>query len=125
MTVPASPANSSAIERDARLVNARHDKVRPSEIAIGVIIGRTSEFFDFFVYAIASVLVFPSLVFPYVDPITGTLYSFAIAFVGRPFGTLLFTAIDRRHGRGVKLTIALFLLGGSTMALALLPSYAQ
>ena len=71
MTFPASPANSSAIERDARLVNTRHDKVRPGEIAIGVIIGRTSEFFDFFVYAIASVLVFPSVVFPYVDPLTG------------------------------------------------------
>ena len=128
MTVPASPANSSAIERDARLVNARHDKVRPGEIAIGVIIGRTSEFFDFFVYAIASVLVFPSVVFPYVDSLTGTLYSFALfslAFIGRPLGTLLFTAIDRRHGRGVKLTIALFLLGGSTMAISLLPGHAQ
>jgi MFS family permease len=128
MTVPASPANSSAIERDARLVNTRHDKVRPGEIAIGVIIGRTSEFFDFFVYAIASVLVFPAVVFPYVDPLTGTLYSFALfslAFIGRPLGTLLFTAIDRRHGRGVKLTIALFLLGGSTMAISLLPGHAQ
>ncbi len=128
MTVPASPANSSAIERDARLVNTRHDNVRPGEIAIGVIIGRTSEFFDFFVYAIASVLVFPAVVFPYVDPLTGTLYSFALfslAFIGRPLGTLLFTAIDRRHGRGVKLTIALFLLGGSTMAISLLPGHAQ
>jgi MFS family permease len=128
MTFPASPANSSAIERDARLVNTRHDKVRPGEIAIGVIIGRTSEFFDFFVYAIASVLVFPAVVFPYVDPLTGTLYSFALfslAFIGRPIGTLLFTAIDRRHGRGVKLTIALFLLGGSTMAISLLPGHAQ
>jgi MFS family permease len=128
MTVPASPANSSTLERDARLVNARHDKVPPGEIAIGVIIGRTSEFFDFFVYAIASVLVFPAVVFPYVDPLTGTLYSFALfslAFIGRPLGTLLFTAIDRRHGRGVKLTIALFLLGGSTMAISLLPGHAQ
>jgi MFS family permease len=128
MTVPASPANSTPLERDARLVNARDGTIRPGEIAIGVIIGRTSEFFDFFVYAIASVLVFPALVFPYVDPLTGTLYSFAVfslAFVGRPLGTLLFTAIDRRHGRGVKLTIALFLLGGSTMAISLLPSHAQ
>jgi MFS family permease len=116
------------LERDARLVNARDHQIRPGEIAIGVIIGRTSEFFDFFVYAIASVLVFPQLVFPYADALTGTLYSFAIfavAFAARPFGTLLFMWIDRRHGRGVKLTIALFLLGGSTMAIALLPSYNQ
>lgn len=132
MTVPASlanstPANSTALERDAQIVNSGQG-IRPGEIAIGVIIGRTSEFFDFFVYAIASVLVFPAVVFPYVDPLTGTLYSFALfslAFIGRPLGTLLFTAIDRRHGRGAKLTIALFLLGGSTMAISLLPGHAQ
>lgn len=128
MTGPIAASTSTPLERDARLVNAREHKVAPGEIAIGVIIGRTSEFFDFFVYAIASVLVFPAVVFPYVDAVTGTLYSFAIfalAFIGRPFGTLIFTAIDRSHGRGVKLTIALFLLGGSTMAIALLPSYQQ
>ena len=121
-------ANSTPLEHAARLVNAREHQIRPSEIAVGVIIGRSSEFFDFFVYAIASVLVFPSLIFPYVDALTGTLYSFAIfalAFVARPFGALLFMWIDRKHGRGVKLTIALFLLGGSTAAMAFLPGYAQ
>jgi len=121
-------ANSTPLERDARLVNAREHRVRPGEIAVGVVIGRTSEFFDYFVYAIASVLVFPSLIFPYVDALTGTLYSFAIfslAFIARPFGALLVIGLDRRYGRGVKLTIALFLLGGSTMAMAFLPGYAQ
>ena len=128
MSVSPSAANSGPLERDARVVNTRHDSIEPRDIAIGVIIGRTSEFFDFFVYAIASVLVFPFFVFPFVDPLTGTLYSFALfslAFVGRPIGTLLFTFLDQKHGRGVKLTIALFLLGGSTMAIALLPGYAQ
>jgi MFS family permease len=128
MTAPASAPSSTPLERDARLVNARDGEIRPGEIAIGVIIGRTSEFFDFFVYAIASVLVFPALIFPFVDALTGTLYSFALfslAFIGRPIGTLLFTWIDQHHGRGVKLTIALFLLGGSTMAIALLPGYNQ
>lgn len=103
-------------------------KVSPAEIAIGVIIGRTSEFFDFFVYAIASVLVFPALFFPFVDALTGTLYSFAIfslAFIARPVGSLVFMGIDRAYGRGTKLTIALFLLGGSTAAIAFLPSYAD
>ena len=128
MSASTADPNSTPLERDARQLHADGHRVRPGEIAIGVIIGRTSEFFDFFVYAIASVLVFPHFVFPYVDALTGTLYSFAIfalAFMARPFGTLLFMWIDREHGRGVKLTIALFLLGGSTMALALLPSYAQ
>ncbi|WP_395393588.1 MFS transporter [Novosphingobium sp. BL-8A] len=105
-----------------------HHQPSPGEIAIGVIIGRTSEFFDFFVYAIASVLVFPKLFFPFVDALTGTIYSFAIfalAFVARPFGSLLFMVIDRAYGRGTKLTIALFMLGGSTAAIAFLPSYAS
>lgn len=128
MSAPTADANPAMSEHDAQRPPARRHKVRPGEIAIGVIIGRTSEFFDFFVYAIASVLVFPQFVFPYVDALTGTLYSFAIfalAFMARPFGTLIFMWIDREQGRGVKLTIALFLLGGSTMALALLPSYTQ
>lgn len=96
------------------------------EIATGVIIGRTSEFFDFFVYAIASVIVFPKLVFPFATALTGTLYSFAIftlAFFARPFGTAIFTRIDRRHGKAVRLTLALFLLGTSTVAIAFLPGY--
>ena len=121
-------ASSTPLERDARLVTAHEHRIAPGEIAVGVVIGRMSEFFDFFVYAIASVLVFPSLIFPYADPLTGTLYSFAIfalAFLARPIGSLVFMAIDRRYGRGVKLTIALFLLGGSTMAIAFLPGYQQ
>ncbi|MBI0476911.1 MFS transporter [Sphingomonas sp. MA1305] len=120
-------ASSAPLERDARAVNTHGDQqVRPGEIAIGVIIGRTSEFFDFFVYAIASVLVFPQVVFPYVDRLTGTLWSFALfplAWVVRPIGTQIFMKIDRRHGRGTKLTIALLLLGTSTVSLAFLPGY--
>lgn len=122
----AQSINGTTAEQDARSLHAGHHKVAPGEIAVGVVIGRTSEFFDFFVYAIASVLVFPSLVFPYVDALTGTLYSFgifALAFAARPVGTLIFTQVDRLYGRGAKLTIALFLLGGSTAAIAFLPGY--
>jgi MFS family permease len=107
-----------------------HDavKVRSSEIAIGVIIGRVSEFFDFFVFGIASVVVFPSVFFPFVTPMTGTLYSFAVfslAFVARPIGSLLFRVIHQRYGRGTKLTIALFMLGTATAGIAFLPGYAD
>jgi MFS family permease len=126
---PAHPgAPSSSLERDARRLHDHHGALKPAEIAVGVVVGRTSEFFDFFVYAIASVIVFPKLVFPFVDSLTGTLYSFgffALAFVARPIGTVIFTHIDRRYGRGAKLTIALFLLGGSTMSMAFLPGYAE
>ncbi|RFC62620.1 MFS transporter [Fulvimarina endophytica] len=103
-------------------------RLDPGDIAIGVIIGRTAEFFHFFVFAIASVIVFPRLVFPFVDPLTATLYSFAVfalAYVARPFGSWMFMAVDRRFGKGTKLTTALFLLGTSTVAVAFLPTYEQ
>lgn len=98
----------------------------PAEIAIGVIIGRSSEFFDFFVFAIASVLVFPRVMFPFASPYEGVMLSFlvfALAFVARPFGTLFFMWVDRRYGRGLKLTAALFLLGCATAGLAFAPDY--
>ena len=116
---------SSRLERDTRNSHVRRP-VEPGRIAIGVVIGRSSEFFDFFVYAIASVIVFPKLLFPMADPVTGTLYSFAIfslAFIARPIGSAIFMRVDRKHGRGVKLTVAMVLLGASTAAMAFLPSY--
>lgn len=105
-----------------------HAEPRPGEIAVGVIVGRTSEYFAFFVYALASVMVFPKLVFPYAEPLTATLMSFAIfavAFIARPLGTVIFIAVDRAYGRGVKLLIALLLLGASTVAVGFLPGYAE
>ena len=121
-----APLHSSVLERDARDINADHHAVASSEIALGVIIGRMSESFDFFVYAIGSALVFPSLFFPHIDPVRATLYSFAIfalAFIARPIGSAIFIWVDTTYGRGTKLTIALFLLGGSTAAIAFLPGY--
>ena len=118
--------SSRGAERDAQQAHT-DDHVSPGDIALGVIIGRTSEFFDFFVFGIASVLVFPQLVFPFVDRLTGTLWSFllfSLAFLARPVGSVVFSAIDRRHGRGAKLTVALFLLGTSTVLVSFLPSYA-
>jgi len=115
------------MERETRAHTA-HEGIKPSEIAVGVVIGRASEYFDYFVYGIASVLVFPEIFFPFELRLEGTLWSFAIfalAFITRPLGTVLFMAIQRRWGRGVKLTAALFLLGFSTAGIAFLPGYAQ
>jgi MFS family permease len=112
----------------ARNINARDGAIHPGEIAVGVVIGRASEYFDFFVYAIASVLVFPSLFFPFDDRLDATLYSFVIfsfAFIARPFGTVLFMWLQRRYSREGKLTAALFLLGISTVGIAFLPTYAD
>jgi MFS family permease len=118
-------AGSESFERDARAVSS-HPSVSPGDIAVGVVIGRTSEYFDYFVYGIASVLVFPVIFFPFESPIRATLLSFAVfalAFIARPFGTLLFMDIQRRWGRYTKLTLALFLLGSSTAGIAFLPGY--
>src|ERR1700741_4854537 len=97
-----------------------HDShvVAPGDIAVGVVIGRTSEYFDFFVYAIASVLVFPRVFFTFKPYLEATLISFAVfalAFIARPIGTVVFMDIQRRWGRSTKLTLALFLLGTSTV----------
>ena len=121
-----SGPTSSSLERDARVVSADPSEVSPGDIAIGVIIGRTSEYFDYFVYGIASVLVFPAIFFPFESRLDGTLYSFTIfsfAFIARPIGSIVFMDIQRRWGRGTKLTLALFLLGTSTAGIAFLPGY--
>ena len=126
LTRPA--ASSTGLEHDARLSTTDHSQISPADIAIGVVIGRTSEAFSFFVYGIASVLVFPSVVFPFVDRATGILYWFVVfglAFLARPIGSAAFMWIDRHHGRGTKLTVALVLLGGSTASIAFLPGYRE
>lgn len=104
-----------------------HSHVAPGEIAVGVVIGRTSEYFDFFVFGLASVMVFPTVFFPHKDPVDGTLLCFAIfalAFLARPFGTTLFMNVQKRWGRSAKLTAALFLLGTATVSIGFLPNYA-
>ncbi|MFN3791745.1 MFS transporter [Massilia sp.] len=110
----------------ARNINARDGEIHPGEIAVGVVIGRASEYFEFFVYAIASVLVFPAIFFPWADRLEATLYSFIVfsfAFIARPLGTVVFMWLQTRFSREIKLTVALFLMGTSTCVIAFLPSY--
>jgi MFS family permease len=117
---------STPLERDARAVSSDASEVSPGDIAVGVVIGRASEYFDYFVYGIASVLVFPFIFFPFESRLDGTLYSFAVfslAFIARPIGSIVFMDIQRRWGRGTKLTLALFVLGTSTVGIAFLPGY--
>jgi MFS family permease len=121
-------SNTLIHSADDKHSNREEASITPGEIAIGVIIGRASEYFDFFVYAIASVLVFPSVFFPFEPRLEGTLYAFVIfafAFLARPIGTVAFMAIQKRFGRETKLTIALLLLGVSTVGIAFLPTFAH
>jgi MFS family permease len=125
----ADPLSSRAGAHGSNPANSPEEaSLAPGDIAVGVIVGRASEYFDFFVYGIASVLVFPSVFFPFATRLEGMLWAFvlfALAFVVRPAGTLAGMALQRHFGRGAKLTVSLFLLGSSTVAIALLPSYAS
>jgi metabolite-proton symporter len=92
------------------------------------LIGTTIEFFDFYIYATAAVLVFPRLFFPSTDPNTARLASlatFAIAFVARPIGSVLFGHFGDRVGRKTTLVAALLTMGVSTVMIGVLPTYAS
>jgi metabolite-proton symporter len=91
------------------------------------LIGTTIEFFDFYIYATAAVIVFPRLFFPSSDPTAGTLQSlatFAIAFFARPIGSAIFGHYGDRTGRKATLVAALLTMGVSTVLIGLLPTYA-
>jgi metabolite-proton symporter len=100
---------------------------RPSQVLFASLIGTTIEFFDFYIYATAAVLVFPKLFFPAYDPASATLASlatFAIAFLARPVGSAFFGHFGDRIGRKTTLVAALLTMGLSTVAIGALPTYA-
>jgi MHS family shikimate/dehydroshikimate transporter-like MFS transporter len=91
-------------------------------------IGSALEWYDFYIFSLASALVFGPLFFPSFDATTGTLASFAtfaVGFLARPFGGLFFGHFGDRWGRKPMLVATLLLVGGSTFAIGLLPTYAQ
>jgi metabolite-proton symporter len=99
---------------------------RPVQVLFASLIGTTIEFFDFYIYATAAVLVFPKLFFPASDPTSAVLASlatFAIAFVARPIGSALFGHFGDRIGRKTTLVAALLTMGLSTVSIGLLPTY--
>ncbi|MET0330493.1 MAG: MFS transporter [Dyella sp.] len=100
----------------------------PRQVLAASLIGTTIEFFDFYIFATAAVLVFPKLFFPAGDPTAATLQSlatFAIAFFARPLGSALFGHFGDRIGRKATLVAALLTMGISTVAIGLLPTYAS
>src|SRR6188768_672706 len=100
----------------------------PRQVLFASLVGTTIEFFDFYIYATAAVLVFPKLFFPAYDPTTATLASlatFGIAFVARPIGSALFGHFGDRVGRKTTLVAALLTTGVSTVAIGMLPTYAS
>ncbi|WP_440865684.1 MFS transporter [Symbiopectobacterium purcellii] len=109
-------------EADAAPVNSR------SKVVVASLIGTAIEFFDFYIYATAAVLIFSHIFFPQGDPTAATLQSlatFAIAFVARPIGSALFGHFGDRVGRKVTLVASLLTMGISTVLIGLLPTYAS
>ena len=98
----------------------------PRQVLFASLIGTTIEFFDFYIYATAAVLVFPKLFFPASNPASAMLASlatFGIAFLARPVGSALFGHFGDRIGRKTTLVIALSTMGVSTVAIGALPTY--
>ena len=97
-----------------------------ARVLFASLIGTTIEFFDFYIYATAAVLVFPKHFFPASDPTSAVLQSFAtfaLAFFARPVGSVVFGHFGDRIGRKATLVAALLTMGLSTVGIGLLPTY--
>ena len=96
------------------------------KVVIASLVGTAIEFFDFYIYATAAVIVFPHIFFPQGDATVATLQSlatFAIAFIARPIGSALFGHFGDRVGRKTTLVASLLTMGISTVVIGLLPGY--
>ncbi|GAB3563280.1 MFS transporter [Amycolatopsis endophytica] len=98
------------------------------KIAFASFIGTVIEFFDFFIFGTASALIFGKIFFPALDPLAGTLASFAtfgVAFAARPLGGVVFGHFGDRLGRKTMLVLSLVLMGVGTAMVGVLPTYSQ
>jgi metabolite-proton symporter len=105
-----------------------HPTTKPRKLLLASMVGTMIEYFDFYIYSTAAVLVFPKLFFPMSSPTAATLESlatFALAFFARPLGAALFGHFGDRIGRKATLVAALLTMGPSTVAIGLLPGYAS
>jgi MHS family shikimate/dehydroshikimate transporter-like MFS transporter len=101
-------------------------EVSPRKVALASAIGATIEWYDFFIFGTAAGLVFNELFFTNLDPITGTLVAyltFAVGFVARPVGSVIFGHYGDRIGRKTMLILTLFIVGAATFLIGLLPTY--
>ena len=104
-----------------------HLKMSMRKVALTALAGTSIEWYDFFLYATAAALVFPSAFFPGSDPTIGLVLSFgtfAFGFIARPLGGIIFGHFGDRVGRKKTLVIALWMMGISSTLIGLLPTYA-
>lgn len=106
-----------------------HDAQQMRKLVVASVLGNALEWYDFFLYGTAAALVFGPLFFPVGgDPLQGTLLAFsgfAVGFLARPLGGILFGHIGDRYSRKMTLIMTLTLMGATTFVIGLLPTYAQ
>lgn len=105
---------------------AQTSKAMQRRVAIASLIGTTVEFYDFYIYGIAAALVFNTIFFPSLDPVIGTIAAFAtfaVGFVSRPLGAVVFGHFGDRIGRKAMLVASLLTMGVATVLIGLLPTY--
>src|SRR6478735_9279198 len=113
---------ASAVEHEP---HARHQS---KKAAASGWIGSALEYYDFFIYATAASLIFPQIFFPSTDPkvaIIASLATYGVGYVARPIGAFVLGHWGDTHGRKMVLIICMFLMGGSTMLVGVLPTYDQ
>lgn len=102
--------------------------VSRTKVAVASLVGTTIEFYDFYIYGIAAALVFKTVFFPTLDPVTGTIAAFAtfaVGFVSRPLGAVVFGHFGDRIGRKAMLVASLLTMGVATVFIGLLPTYSS
>lgn len=100
----------------------------PKKAAVSGWVGSALEYYDFFIYAQAAALVFPKIFFPSASPavaLIASLATYAVGYVARPLGAFLLGQWGDKHGRKNVLVVAMLMMGMSTFAIALLPTYGQ
>src|SRR5947208_15245635 len=110
-------------------MSSQRQAKQPSHVKVATasLIGTAIEWYDFFLYGSAAALIFNKLFFPNFDPLVGTLLSFAtyaVGFVARPIGGVVFGHFGDKTGRKTVLVITLVIMGASTFAIGLLPTHA-
>ena len=111
-----------------KLAEASRHRVQTKKATMSGWIGSALEYYDFFIYATAASIVFPQLFFPSTDPtvaIVASLATYGVGYVARPIGAFVLGHLGDTHGRKNVLLICMFMMGLSTMAVGLLPTYAQ
>jgi MFS family permease len=105
-----------------------HAKGQSNKAAASGWIGSALEYYDFFIYATAASLIFPQIFFPSSNPaiaIVASLATYGVGYVARPIGAVVLGHWGDTHGRKTVLILCMFLMGFSTMAVGLLPTYQQ